>query len=134
MQLVLDGKVEETDNWALFKQHGEQFICNCLQKGNKNVQKTAGGLLWWGSPWAPLQYTTAATFIAATYSNYLAAAGSTLECQGGSVSPDELLALARSQVQKKLLFCICSTPNCYSYHIKVKVRHRNFGYLIKIMI
>jgi endoglucanase len=97
LQLVLEGKVERSNTWEQYKKQAEQFICSCLEKGNKNFRKSPGGLLWF-QPWNNLQYTATATFIATVYSDYLMAKNASVQCLGGIVQPSELIAFAQSQV------------------------------------
>lgn len=98
LQLFLEGQVSaKAGAWAQYKNQAEQFICSCIQKGNSNVKKTPGGLLWF-SPWNNLQYTTTATFIATVYSEYLYAKRASIQCSGGIVQAPALLDFARSQV------------------------------------
>ncbi|KAF6170421.1 hypothetical protein GIB67_014351 [Kingdonia uniflora] len=80
-----------------YKNHAEEFICNCVQKGNNNVKRSPGGLLYW-QPWNDLQYTTTAVFASLAYSNSLAEANEVVQCAGGTVTPNDLVTFARSQV------------------------------------
>uniref|UniRef100_A0A2N9F1G4 Endoglucanase n=1 Tax=Fagus sylvatica TaxID=28930 RepID=A0A2N9F1G4_FAGSY len=111
-KLVLEGKVENSGKWEQYKSQAEQFICSCLQKGNGNVKKSPGGLLWF-LPFNNLQYTAAATFIATAYSEYLTAKRASIQCPGGIVQPDELIALAKSQVD----YILGSNPQQFSYMV-----------------
>ena len=89
--------MEYSGIWSQYKSQAEQFICSCAQKGNSNVKKSPGGLLWF-LPFNNLQYTTSATFIATAYSQYLTGKKALIQCPGGIVQPDELITLAKSQV------------------------------------
>ncbi|XP_021903946.1 endoglucanase 14-like [Carica papaya] len=111
-KLILEGKVKESGNLGQYKKQVEQFICSCAQKGNSNVKKTAGGLLWF-MPWNNLQYTSTATFIATVYSQYLSAAHASLPCPSGLLHPSDLLNLARSQVD----YILGSNPKKMSYMV-----------------
>jgi len=97
MQLALEGKVESSEQIVEYKSMAEQFICNCAQKGDNNVKKTPGGLLYF-LPWNNLQYTTAATFVLSAYSKYLTDAKASIQCPNGALQASDLLDLARSQV------------------------------------
>ncbi|KAK6926474.1 Glycoside hydrolase family 9 [Dillenia turbinata] len=108
-KLVLEDKVSGQP-WENFKNDAEQFVCNLLQKGNNNIKKTPGGLLWF-LPWANLQYTISSTFILAAYSKYINHAS--LQCVGGAVQASELLEAAKSQVD----YVLGSNPNKISYMI-----------------
>ncbi|KAI4371882.1 hypothetical protein MLD38_010179 [Melastoma candidum] len=62
-----------------YKSDAEQFICNCIQKGNNNVRKTPSGLLWF-QEWNNLQYTGTVAFIAAVYAQYLTSKNASIQC------------------------------------------------------
>lgn len=89
--------MESSGTWSQYKSQAEQFICSCIQKGNSNVKKTPGGLLWF-LPWNNLQYTSTAVFVATAYSEYLNAKHAPIQCPGGIVQPKDLIDLAQSQV------------------------------------
>ncbi|KAH6762787.1 glycosyl hydrolase 9B9 [Perilla frutescens var. hirtella] len=88
---------ENIGNLYELKNNAEQYLCNCMQKGNSNVHRTNGGLLWF-QEWNNLQYVTSASFIAAAYSDTLAATNNTIQCPSGQVGPHDLIAFAQSQV------------------------------------
>ncbi|KAA8539563.1 hypothetical protein F0562_026255 [Nyssa sinensis] len=111
-KLLLEGKLKESENFGAYKSQAEQYICNCIQKGNSNVHETSAGLLWW-QPWNDLQYTTAALFVTTVYADYLSAAKSTLRCQVGSLTPTNLLAFVQSQVN----YILGSNPRGMSYMV-----------------
>ncbi|KAK7852647.1 endoglucanase 13 [Quercus suber] len=111
-KLVLEGKVGYSGIWSQYKSQAEQFICSCAQKGNSNVKKSPGGLLWF-LPSNNLQYTTSATFIATAYSQYLTGKKASIQCLGGMVQPDELIALAKSQVD----YILGANPQKMSYMV-----------------
>nr|XP_023886155.1 endoglucanase 14-like [Quercus suber] len=109
-KLIFEEALDQ-DIYDQFKFNGEQFICNCLQKGEKNVIKTLGGLLWFIS--YDLQYVTTATFIATTYSEYLTTYSATFDCPGGTIQPNDLLVFAKSQVD----YILGSNPRNTSYMV-----------------
>ncbi|CAK7349943.1 unnamed protein product [Dovyalis caffra] len=111
-KLVLEGKVQNNGVWSQYKSQAEQFICSCAQKGNNNVKKTPGGLLWF-LQWDNLQYTATASFVAAAYANYLNPRHASIQCPGGIVQPSDLINLARSQVD----YILGSNPKKISYMI-----------------
>lgn len=90
-----------------YQQKAENFMCSCLGKGNRNAQKTPGGLIF-RQRWNNMQFVTSASFLATVYSDYLASAGKYLKCSSGSISPNELLSFAKSQVK------ILTLTDCYS--------------------
>ncbi|KAI3458531.1 hypothetical protein Pfo_015194 [Paulownia fortunei] len=79
---VLEGKISGNGNLDQLRNDAEQYICNCIQKGSNNVQRTSGGLLWF-QEWNNLQYVTSATFIITAYADSLAATKGILQCPGG---------------------------------------------------
>ncbi|XP_062173735.1 endoglucanase 13-like [Alnus glutinosa] len=111
-KLVLEGKVGRSGRWKEYKWQAEQFICSCLKKGNRNILKSPGGLLWF-QPWSNLQYTATATFIAVVYSDYLTAKKASVQCLGGIVQPSELIAFAQSQVD----YILGENPKKMSYMV-----------------
>ncbi|MQL70515.1 hypothetical protein Taro_002827 [Colocasia esculenta] len=111
-RLILEKKVPAGGVWAQYKDALDQFVCSCVQKGQNNVKMTPGGVLWW-MPWNNLQYVTASMFIVASYSDYLAAGNANLQCSGGTLSPKELIAFARSQVD----YILGANPKGMSYMV-----------------
>ncbi|KAF3660776.1 Endoglucanase 15 [Capsicum annuum] len=108
-----------------YKKNAEAFICNCIQKGNNNIKKTNGGLLWW-QPWNNLQYVTTATFVIASYADTLSATKNYLQCTSGNVKPWELITFVKSQVD----YILGKNPKKMSYMVGFgtnypqKVHHR----------
>lgn len=99
-QGILEGKLSGEGKLGEYKNNAEQYICNCIQKGNSNVPRTNGGLLWF-LEWDNLQYVTSSSFIITAYARILAGTRTkTLRCAAGDVGPHDLMAFARSQVQK----------------------------------
>lgn len=80
-----------------YQEKAEFFMCSCLGKGNRNAQKTPGGLIF-RQRWNNMQFVTSASFLMTVYSDYLTSAGKSLRCASGIVSPAELLSFAKSQV------------------------------------
>ncbi|XVF24253.1 hypothetical protein REPUB_Repub13aG0111700 [Reevesia pubescens] len=111
-KLVVEGNAGNTGRMGEMKRQAEQFICSCAQKGNNNVKKSPGGLLWF-QPWNNLQYTTTAAFVATVYSNYLSHGNSSINCSGGALQPSDLVDLARSQVD----YILGSNPKKMSYMV-----------------
>ncbi|KAK4769215.1 hypothetical protein SAY86_027365 [Trapa natans] len=81
-----------------YKQKAEFFMCSCLGKGTRNVQRTPGGLIF-RQRWNNLQFVTSASFLMTVYSDYLASSGRSLNCASGIVSPSALLSFAKSQTE-----------------------------------
>lgn len=80
-----------------YQEKAENFMCACLGKGNQNIHKSPGGLIF-RQRWNNMQFVTSASFLATVYSDYLASAKKSLVCSSGPVSPPKLLAFAKSQV------------------------------------
>lgn len=95
-----------------YQQKAEYFMCSCLGKGSRNVQKTPGGLLF-RQRWNNLQFVTSASFLLTTYSDYLSSSGKYLKCSTGYVAPAELLSFAKSQVD----YILGDNPRATSYMV-----------------
>lgn len=98
LQFLMQGKAGHyAPVFERYQQKAEYFMCSCLGKGSRNVQKTPGGLIF-RQRWNNMQFVTSASFLATVYSDYLASAGRDLKCSAGNVAPAELLGFAKSQV------------------------------------
>ncbi|XP_073303148.1 endoglucanase 6-like [Primulina huaijiensis] len=95
-----------------YKEKAEFFMCSCLGKGTRNVQRTPGGLLF-RQRWNNMQFVTSASFLMTVYSDYLSSAGQSLKCASGNVSPTELLSFAKSQVD----YILGDNPRATSYMV-----------------
>ncbi|KAJ6426468.1 hypothetical protein OIU84_022129 [Salix udensis] len=95
-----------------YQQKAEYFMCSCLGKGARNVQKTPGGLIF-RQRWNNMQFVTSASFLATVYSDYLVSAGRNLKCAAGNVAPSQLLAFAKSQVD----YILGDNPRATSYMV-----------------
>lgn len=109
-----------------YRSKAEHYLCACLNKNNAtNVHRTPGGLLYIRQ-WNNMQYVATASFLLTVYSDHLRAAGLNLHCEKGEVSPQEILAFAKSQVD----YILGSNPMNMSYlvgygpHFPVRVHHR----------
>ncbi|XP_060212969.1 endoglucanase 12-like [Lycium barbarum] len=108
-----------------YKKNAEEFICNCIQKGNSNVKKSSGGLLWW-QRWNNLQYVTTATFVITSYADTLSATKNSLQCTSGKVEPLQLITFVKSQVD----YILGENPRKMSYMVGFgtnypkKIHHR----------
>ncbi|KAL0341268.1 UNVERIFIED_CONTAM: Endoglucanase 15 [Sesamum radiatum] len=110
---ILEGKLSGEGKLGEYKNNAEQYICNCIQKGNSNVARTNGGLLWF-LEWDNLQYVTSSSFIITAYARILAGTRTkTLRCAAGEVGPRDLIAFARSQVD----YILGSNPKKMSYMV-----------------
>lgn len=82
-----------------YKLKAEFYICSCLNKnnGSNNIERTPGGLLFIRQ-WNNMQYVSSASFLLTVYSDFLSNSNQNLSCPGGTVNPEELFSLAKSQV------------------------------------
>ncbi|KAK4338501.1 hypothetical protein RND71_042988 [Anisodus tanguticus] len=112
-QFLMSGKAgHNAPVFERYQQKAENFMCSCLGKGNRNTQKTPGGLIF-RQRWNNMQFVTSASFLATVYSDYLASAGKSLKCSSGYVSPNELLSFAKSQVD----YILGDNPRATSYMV-----------------
>ncbi|XP_030530405.2 endoglucanase 6 isoform X2 [Rhodamnia argentea] len=95
-----------------YQQKAEYFMCSCLGKGTKNVQRTPGGLMFC-QRWNNLQFVTSASFLMTVYSDYLASSRRNLHCFSGAVAPSALLSFAKSQVD----YILGDNPRATSYMV-----------------
>ncbi|KAL2227410.1 endoglucanase 12-like [Sesamum indicum] len=122
---ILEQKYPGDGSLSQFKTNAEQYVCNIIQKGNSNTQRTGAGLLWFDE-WNNLQYVTSASFIIVAYADILTATSNTLQCAQGAVRPEDLIAFARSQVD----YILGTNPKQMSYMVGVgsnypkRVHHR----------
>ncbi|CAI9771794.1 unnamed protein product [Fraxinus pennsylvanica] len=125
-KFLMQGKAGH--NTAIFRKYQEKaefFMCACLGKGTRNVQRTPGGLIF-RQRWNNMQFVTSASFLLTVYSDYLSSAGKFLRCASGNVAPSELLSFAKSQVD----YILGDNPRATSYMVGYgnnfprKVHHR----------
>nr|ACT54546.1 endo-1,4-beta-glucanase [Dimocarpus longan] len=95
-----------------FQQKAEYFMCSCLGKGSRNIQKTPGGLIF-RQRWNNMQFVTSASFLATVYSDYIASSAKSLKCSSGNVPAAELLSFAKSQVD----YILGDNPRATSYMV-----------------
>ncbi|XP_072980908.1 endoglucanase 22-like [Typha angustifolia] len=127
-KLLLKGEHSEKHRHILeqYQTKAEYYLCACLGKNNgSNVDRSPGGMLYIRQ-WNNMQYVSSAAFLLATYSDYLADARQELQCPDGPVQPNELLDLAKAQVD----YILGSNPMGLSYLVgygpkyPVNVHHR----------
>ncbi|XP_010943262.1 endoglucanase 11 [Elaeis guineensis] len=110
-----------------YRSKAEHYLCSCLNKNKNggNVRRTPGGLLY-VRQWNNMQYVTGATFLLTAFSDYLASSGEVLHCPQGTLGPEELLSLAKSQVD----YILGANPMGMSYLVgfgpkfPARVHHR----------
>ncbi|PWA83709.1 glycoside hydrolase family 9 [Artemisia annua] len=95
-----------------YQQKAEFFMCSCVGKSNHNVQKTPGGLIF-RQRWNNLQFVTSASFLLTVYADYLTSARRNLQCSSGTITPPQLLAFAKSQVD----YILGDNPRATSYMV-----------------
>ncbi|PKA58959.1 Endoglucanase 6 [Apostasia shenzhenica] len=112
-KFLLQGKgAHHSPVFGQYREKAEFFMCSCLGKGSRNVQRTPGGLLFWQN-WNNMQFVTSASFLLTVFSDYLQSSGQKLQCSAGAVSPYELLDFAKSQVD----YILGDNPRGTSYMV-----------------
>ncbi|XP_077226706.1 endoglucanase 19-like [Tasmannia lanceolata] len=112
-KFLMQGKgAQYSSEFEKYQQKAEYFMCSCLGKGSRNVQRTPGGLLF-RQRWNNLQFVTSATFLLTVYSDYLSSAGKSLSCPAGTVPASEVLAFAQSQMD----YILGDNPRATSYMV-----------------
>ncbi|OVA05730.1 Glycoside hydrolase [Macleaya cordata] len=112
-KILMQGKAgRHSPVFQRYQQKAEFFMCSCLGKGSRNIQRTPGGLLF-RQRWNNLQFVTSASFLLTVYSDYLASAGKTVNCASVNVSPSQLLNFAQSQVD----YILGDNPRATSYMV-----------------
>lgn len=116
-------------NEVILKQYrskAEHYLCACLNQNNAtNVRRTPAGLLY-VRQWNNMQYVATASFLLTVYSDHLRATRQNLHCKRRQVSPQEILAFAKSQVD----YILGANPAGMSYlvgygpHFPLRVHHR----------
>ncbi|XP_008799328.1 endoglucanase 11-like isoform X2 [Phoenix dactylifera] len=110
-----------------YRSKAEHYLCSCLNKNSNgsNVRRTPGGLLY-VRHWNNMQYVTGASFLLTAFSGYLAKSNQDLHCPRGSLGPEGLLLLAKSQAD----YILGANPMGISYLVgfgpkfPTRVHHR----------
>lgn len=112
-KFLLQGRASQhSPVFERYQAKAENFMCSCVGKGNRNVQKTPGGLIY-KQKWNNLQFATSASFLLTVYSDYLQSAGRNTRCASGIATPFELLDAAKSQVD----YILGDNPRATSYMV-----------------
>ncbi|KAG0503534.1 hypothetical protein HPP92_003606 [Vanilla planifolia] len=112
-KFLLQGKAAQHSSvFANYRQNAESFMCSCLGRGSRNVQRTPGGLLF-RQRWNNLQFVTSASFLLTVYSDYLLSSGQNARCSSGTAAPSELFDFAKSQVD----YILGNNPRGTSYMV-----------------
>ncbi|CAM0958146.1 unnamed protein product [Alopecurus aequalis] len=97
-KLILQGELPSDGPHGELKSNLEGFLCNVVQHGDHGSWRlTPGGMLY-HQDWANNQAITAAMFVLVTHADHLEAARASLHCDGVNLSPAQLIAFARGQV------------------------------------
>uniref|UniRef100_A0A7N0V297 Endoglucanase n=1 Tax=Kalanchoe fedtschenkoi TaxID=63787 RepID=A0A7N0V297_KALFE len=90
---------KDTQEFEVYKAHSDNFVCSLMPgTPTSQAQYTPGGLLYKLSG-SNLQYVTSSTFLMLTYAKYLESKGAaSISCGSAAVTPDKLIAQAKSQV------------------------------------
>lgn len=100
LQFLMQGKAGQyAPVFEKYQEKAEFFMCSCLGKGTRNIQRSPGGVLF-RQRWNNLQFVTSASFLMTVYSDYLASSGRSLRCAAGNVQSAALLSFAKSQVME----------------------------------
>ncbi|KAF8033325.1 hypothetical protein BT93_D2051 [Corymbia citriodora subsp. variegata] len=95
-----------------YQQKAEYFMCSCLGRGTRNVQRTPGGLMF-RQRWNNLQFVTSASFLMTIYSDYLESSRRNLHCSSGAIAPSALFSFTKSQVD----YILGDNPRATSYMV-----------------
>ncbi|KAL5222073.1 hypothetical protein ABZP36_026786 [Zizania latifolia] len=118
-KFLLQGKAgEHAAVLQRYRQQADFFVCSCIGKGSVNVERSRGGMMYHQS-WNNIQFVTSASFLLASFSDHLAAAGNVVRCPARAVAPSELLAFAMSQVD----YILGSNPIGISYVVGYGARY-----------
>ncbi|RWW47630.1 hypothetical protein BHE74_00046381 [Ensete ventricosum] len=117
-----DVREEKVSILEQYRAKAEHYLCSCLSMNDddsgSNVARTPAGLLF-VRRWNNMQYVAGAAFLLAVYSDYLADSGQLLHCPRGSSGSQDLLSLAKSQVD----YVLGSNPRGISYLVGHGGRH-----------
>ncbi|PKI62230.1 hypothetical protein CRG98_017364, partial [Punica granatum] len=95
----------------LYRSKAEYYICSCLDMNNgTDVERTPGGLLY-VRQWNNMQYVSSAAFLLTVYSDLISSSNKKLQCPGGLVDHEEILAFAKFQAD----YILGSNPMNMSY-------------------
>ncbi|QCD98552.1 endoglucanase 1-like [Vigna unguiculata] len=104
---------KNSEEFQLYKAHSDNYICS-LMSGipGSQAQYTRGGLLYKGSE-SNLQYVTSTSLLLLTYAKYLSANGGSVRCGTSTVTGDNLVNLAKTQVD----YILGDNPRKMSYMV-----------------
>ncbi|XP_047176438.1 endoglucanase 1-like [Vigna umbellata] len=104
---------KNSEEFQLYKAHSDNYICS-LMSGipGSQAQYTRGGLLYKGSE-SNLQYVTSTSLLLLTYAKYLSANGGVVRCGTSTVTGENLVTLAKTQVD----YILGDNPRKMSYMV-----------------
>ncbi|XP_061368425.1 endoglucanase 1-like [Gastrolobium bilobum] len=104
---------KDSEEFQLYKAHADNYICS-LMSGTPGFQAqyTPGGLLYKGSA-SNLQYVTSTAFLLLTYAKYLNSNGGVVSCGTSTVTGENLIKLAKTQVD----YVLGNNPKKMSYMV-----------------
>lgn len=112
-KFLLQGKADQhSPVFEKYQQKADYFVCSCLGKGSRNVQRTPGGLIF-RQRWNNMQFVTSSSYLLTVYSDYLRSAGRNVQCDSGTATPDDLIAFSKSQVD----YILGDNPRATSYMV-----------------
>ncbi|CAL9174649.1 unnamed protein product [Musa hybrid cultivar] len=125
-KLLMEGgrdlREEQVSILEQYRAKAHHYLCSCLSMNDddsgSNVARTPAGLLF-VRRWNNMQYVAGAAFLLSVYSDYLADSGELLHCPRGSSGSQDLLSLAKSQVD----YVLGSNPRGISYLVGHGGRH-----------
>ncbi|CAH2033660.1 unnamed protein product [Thlaspi arvense] len=90
--------LNKDNNFELYKQSAENFICKILPNSpSSSTTYTQGGLMY-KLPQSNLQYVTSITFLLTTYAKYMKATKHAFKCGNSIIVPNVLISLSKRQV------------------------------------
>ncbi|KAL5833180.1 hypothetical protein ACOSQ3_016854 [Xanthoceras sorbifolium] len=104
---------KNTQEFQLYKSHSDKYICSLIPGTSSfQAQYTPGGLLYKASE-SNLQYVTTTSFLLLTYAKYLSSNGGVATCGSSTVTAENLVALAKKQVD----YILGNNPEKFSYMV-----------------
>ncbi|KAE8650005.1 endoglucanase 1 [Cucumis sativus] len=111
--LSQDFLVQSSEEFQIYKAHSDNYICSLIPgTSTSSGQYTPGGLFFKGSE-SNLQYVTSAAFLLLTYAKYLSSNGGSIRCGTSRISPEDLIAQAKKQVD----YILGENPEKMSYMV-----------------
>ncbi|XP_071702014.1 endoglucanase 1-like [Rutidosis leptorrhynchoides] len=93
-KFFLENKIDE---FQMYKQHSDNYICSLIPGLPNSQSYTPGGLLYKQSE-SNLQYVTTSSFLLLTYAKYLNSNGGRTSCGSTIVTSDSLIVQAKKQI------------------------------------